>query len=513
MREVIVINPNAKPLHDKIRTAAYCRVSSDSDEQLASFSSQVSEYTNRISKNPDWVMVDIYADEGISGTSAAKRPEFQRLMADCRKKKIDRILTKSISRSARNVKECIAYIRELQSLGVSIEFEKEGIDTAFLSGEMMVAVFGSLAQEESASISANMRLSYKGRMERGEFITCCAPYGYRLNNGKMEIIPEQAEIVRWIFESYINGMSREKIANLLTKRGVKTSANGTIWYGAGIGYILSNEKYVGNSLSQKRFTQNGIWTKRIVNHGEQAQYFCKNSHPAIISEWVFEQAQRLVKRRTNDHGQPHVTYPLSKRIQCPYCGASFRRKSYANGVVRWSCYTHDRNSAKCSNPSIEESIIKDAFCQVFLQLKSQFILQSTAIQLRQLRNIMLAHEPSVTNRNREIASITAQLHMLSRLRSKDLIDDESFLSQANEMNRKLLTLREQRQIAIQEHQKDDVLEKTLEIIDILQDAPESIASLEDGGVFASIVDKVIIDKSKNITFRLINGLELGGVHG
>jgi len=126
---------------------------------------------------------------------------------------------------------------------------------------------------------------------------------------------------------------------------------------------------------------------------------------------------------------------------------------------------------------------------------------------------MLAHEPSVTNRNREIASITAQLHMLSRLRSKDLIDDESFLSQANEMNRKLLTLREQRQIAIQEHQKDDVLEKTLEIIDILQDAPESIASLEDGGVFASIVDKVIIDKSKNITFRLINGLELGGVHG
>lgn len=242
MREVIVISPNAVPLYDKIRTAAYCRVSSDSNEQLASFSAQASEYTTRIRKNPNWVMADIYADEGITGISASKRPEFQRMMADCRKKKIDRILTKSISRFARNVRECIEYVRELQSLGVSVEFEKEGIDTAFLSGEMMIAVFGSLAQEESQSISSNMIQSYDMRMRKGEFVTCKAPFGYSLDRCSLLVDPEEANTVRFIFNSYINGMSTREIAERLNEQ--QMSNRGNIWLSRTISLMLKNEKWL-----------------------------------------------------------------------------------------------------------------------------------------------------------------------------------------------------------------------------------------------------------------------------
>lgn len=513
MREIIVINPNAAPLHDKIRTAAYCRVSSDSDEQLASFSAQVSEYTARIQKNPDWVMADIYADEGISGVSAAKRPEFQRMMADCRRKKIDRILTKSISRFARNVKECIEYIRELQSLGVSIEFEKEGIDTAFLSGEMMIAVFGSLAQEESKSISSNMRLSYKSRMERGEFIGNIAPYGYRWENRSLVIVAEEAEIVRWIFDSYLNGMSRSEIASRLNEMQDEPSKR-PIWYKTTIDYILSNERYIGDALLQKKYTDSLFDGKEQRNHGECAQYYIQASHPPIISRTAFERATAMRIRQTTMQGIKHIKrYPLQRCIQCAECGSSFRRKQRKSGLVSWVCLSHDENKGKCPSPPIDENRISQSFMQVYQILKSQDIIQLMAMQLAQLENAVFTHECSLVDMNKAISDTAGQLHILSRLRARELIDGESYMSQANELNRKLRDLQERRRITIQEQQDDDALERTQEIIDALENAPGNLVSLEDGGVFKTIVDKVVIDKDKNITFRLINGLELGGFHG
>ena len=208
----------AKP--EALRVAAYCRVSSDSSDQLHSYATQIKAYTEQIGAHTDWELVDVYADEGLTGTRMDKREDFQRLLADCRKGKVDRVLCKSISRFARNTKDCLAALRELSALGVTVYFEKENIDTGTLTSELMVSVSGALAQQESISISQNQRMSYKRRMERGEFITCKAPFGYRLVEGKeLEIIPEEAERVRWIFASYLSGKSLEWIAEQMENEG------------------------------------------------------------------------------------------------------------------------------------------------------------------------------------------------------------------------------------------------------------------------------------------------------
>ena len=205
MAEVQVIPPKAaRP--DTLRVAAYCRVSSDSADQLHSYAAQIRAYTQAINAHDGWDLVDIYADEGLTGTRMDKREDFNRLMADCRKGKIDKIVVKSISRFARNTRDCLATLRELSSLGVTVKFEKENIDTGTLTSELMVSVSASLAQEESISISKNQRMSYQRRMERGEFITCSAPFGYQIVDGKnLTIVEDQAEIVKWIFAAYLRG--------------------------------------------------------------------------------------------------------------------------------------------------------------------------------------------------------------------------------------------------------------------------------------------------------------------
>lgn len=203
---VITIEATEKNRDIKLRVAAYVRVSSASDDQLNSFASQTQHYISLISSNENWSLVDIYADEGITGTSVDKREDFKRLMADCRRGLVDRILVKSISRFARNTTECLEAIRELKALGVGVHFEKENIDTATMSGEMMTTLFASFAQAESESISSNMRWSYQKRMQRGEFITCSAPFGYHLRNGMLEIDEAEATVIRLIFDRYLSGI-------------------------------------------------------------------------------------------------------------------------------------------------------------------------------------------------------------------------------------------------------------------------------------------------------------------
>ena len=264
---------------EALRVAAYCRVSSDSSDQLHSYATQIKAYTEQIGAHADWELVDVYADEGLTGTRMDKREDFQRLLADCRKGKVDRVLCKSISRFARNTKDCLAALRELSALGVTVYFEKENIDTGTLTSELMVSVSGALAQQESISISQNQRMSYKRRMERGEFITCKAPFGYRLVEGKeLEIIPEEAERVRWIFASYLSGKSLEWIAEQMEKAGIPTPDNAPYWQKTSILYILTNEKYIGDSLNQKYLSGGFPFLKRR-NHSEADQYYIENTHP------------------------------------------------------------------------------------------------------------------------------------------------------------------------------------------------------------------------------------------
>ena len=230
MSKNVTIIPPSESRPAILRVAAYCRVSSDSSDQLHSYASQIRKYTEEIGQHEGWELVDIYAGEGLTGTRMEQREDFNRMMADCRKGRIDKVLVKSVSRFARNTKDCLAALRELMSLGVTVQFEKENIDTGTLTTELMVSVSGSLAQQESVSISQNIHQSYRRRMERGEFITTKPPYGYRLVNRRdLEIVPEEAEIIRWVFDAYLGGQSAKDIANELIRRGVRDRKGNVHW--------------------------------------------------------------------------------------------------------------------------------------------------------------------------------------------------------------------------------------------------------------------------------------------
>ena len=252
-----------------LRLAPYCRVSSDSEDQRHSFAAQVKYYTEYTAAHPEYELVDIYADEGITGTEMKKRDDFNRLLRDCRKRKIDRVITKTVSRFARNTAELLTVVRALKELGVSVYFEEQGIDTETLDLEMILTFPGMAAQKESETISENMRWSYRKRMETGEFNCCRAAYGYSLIDGELQINEAEAKVVRRIFHLYLQGCGKQAIANQLNTEGVPKRYGQKTWYLSAIDYVLNNERYMGDSLLQKSYTtetlpfrKNGITEKR-----------------------------------------------------------------------------------------------------------------------------------------------------------------------------------------------------------------------------------------------------------
>ena len=296
-QRVIVIEARENAQDIKLRVAAYTRVSSDSDDQIHSFAAQNRYYTNLISGKENWVMVDLYADRGVTGTSVEKRDDFQRLLSDCRKGLIDRVLCKSISRFARNTQECLETIRELKSMGIGVSFEKEHIDTAKISGEMLTAIFASMAQAESESISANTRWGYQVRMQEGTFNTCKYPFGYRLIDGKLEIFEPEAEIVREIFQRYLNGQNSYEIADYINTLGIPTRDGRKSWQFSTIRYILQNERYAGNVRLQKFYTTDTLPYQKRRNQGERTQYWVKDSNPPIITQEMFDAIISEIKAR------------------------------------------------------------------------------------------------------------------------------------------------------------------------------------------------------------------------
>ena len=356
MAQVKIIAPQTREA-EHLRVAAYCRVSSDSKDQLHSYAAQIRSYTEEIAQHDGWELVDVYADEGLTGTRMDRREDFNRMMADCRKGKIDRILVKSVSRFARNTKDCLSTLRELSGMGVSVKFEKENIDTKTLTTELLVSVFSSLAQQESISISANQRISYQHRMERGEFITCKAPYGYRLVDKKnLEIEPNEALIVKYIFSAYLNGCGAEQIAEKLAHGFIGSTETDKVWTASGVRYILRNEKYIGDTLSQKKITKGFPFVKKR-NHGEETQYYVENTHPAIIDRRQFESVQELLQNKSGRAVKRTDWSPLTRRLVCGKCGTLFLRRASCDGHVVWVCRKHDKKAADCPMGRIPETEI------------------------------------------------------------------------------------------------------------------------------------------------------------
>ena len=509
MAEVIVINPTVAIDTKKLKVCAYARVSSDSSDQLNSFISQVNHYTNFIQSNDAWEFVDVYADEGLTGTCIDKREEFQRMIKDCRKGNIDKILTKSISRFSRNTRDCIETIRELKMLGISIEFEKEEIDTETMASEMIVGILGSLAQEESISISNNMRWSYQKRMQSGDFITCCPPYGYKLENNTIVINPDEAEIVKRIFNSYVIGKGKSEIAQELAEENIPKKDGNTKWQYKTIQYIISNEKYIGDSLVQKRCTTDTLPFRKIRNNGQKDKYYVRNTHEPIIDRETFNQAQKLNEFRNAIKTSEPKQYSLTKMIQCGECGCTLKRRARKNDSVYWMCYNHFERKDKCSIRQIDENEIYSAFIRLYNKLKhnSQYILNPLLDQLETMKNKSTMRNVKIGEINKQIAELTEQNLILTRLRSKGYMDSAIFMEQANEINNNINALRKVRRTLLDNDENDNEIVTTKKLISIIDDSADILTEFNEL-IFKSIVQNIIIKEQDHLTFRLINGLEL-----
>ena len=360
------------------RVAAYCRVSTDREEQEHSFETQKAMYTEMIMMKPTWQMAGIYADEGITGTVAKKRPGFMKMIEDCRKGKIDMIVTKSVSRFSRNNLDCLMYVRELKQLGIPIIFEKEGINTIQVSSELLLTLFGALSQAESESISMNVKLGIRQSLKNGNVRFSYKTFlGYRKGtDGQPEIVPEQADIVRRIYNDFLAGATYLEIAKRLTEEHVPTMGGGNRWFSERIKSILKNEKYKGDALLQKTYITDPISKRVKKNNGELPMYYVENSHPAIIERRIFDRVQEEIARRAGkkkvkqtgtktELGRYSGKYALTELLYCGECGTPYRRCTWSRDgkkKIVWRCVSRlDYGKKYCKNsPSVEESRLHNA---------------------------------------------------------------------------------------------------------------------------------------------------------
>ena len=354
------------PEEKKIRVAAYCRVSTDADEQLNSFENQVEYYTRYITENPKYEMAGIYADEGISCTNTRKRKQFNAMIADCDAGKIDLVIVKSISRFARNTQDCLSYSRRLKNLGIGIIFEKEHINTLDASGELLFTILSSLAQDESRNISENCKWGIRSNFQKGiPHLNTFKFMGFdKDEEGRLVINEEQAKLVRRIFKEFIEGYNPEDIARRLNAEGMPGVSGEPKWIRATIVGMLTQEKYMGDSILQKWYTSDFLTHRLRKNTGQVDQYYVKDSHPAIIDRDTWDAVQEELERRDiycKDHGLKTYGYrsdinPFCAKVVCAKCGATFGRKSWAKrGIAYWTC-----KSESCPG-NVKEELLNNAF--------------------------------------------------------------------------------------------------------------------------------------------------------
>lgn len=357
----------------KLRVAAYARVSTDHEEQESSYEAQVEHFTKYIEGHEDWEMAGIFADPGISGKNI-KRPEFQRMIAECENGNIDKIITKSVSRFARNTLDCVQSVRKLKEQGIGVYFEKENLDTMQESSEFVLTIMASLAEEESRSISNNIRWSIKKKFENGQVVMSTASFlGYTMDkDGKLQILPEQAVTVKRIYGEFLDGYSLSEIANGLMRDGVLSPTGKTTWHPTKIKSILQNEKYKGDCHLQKTYLPDFLSPRRIKNEGQADSYYVEDSHAGIISKEMFEMVQQEFKNRNElrsscqtGRGKYSGKYPFSGMITCGECGETYRRHQQYNKYKTyyiWVCKRHENTGKQnCSAKPLKEDSIEKAF--------------------------------------------------------------------------------------------------------------------------------------------------------
>lgn len=448
----------------QLRVAAYCRVSTDDEEQLTSYEAQKNYYTDKIMTNKEWTMAGIFADEGITGTSARKRPEFLRMIRQCKQGKIDIVLTKSISRFARNTVDCLNYVRALKELGIAVIFEKENMNTLEIDSEILITMLGAFAQSESESISANVRWGIRQAMKEGKAtIQYKYLYGYRKgDDGKPEIIPEQAEVVRKIYDLFLSGTPVRGIQEYLNANSVPNINGEPKWARSAIDSILTNEKYCGDVLLQKTYIDDCINKKVKKNTGQLPMYLVQNHHEGIISRETFDAAQAELSRRNagrspskknapTGRSRYSSKYALSDRLYCGECGTRYQRCTWRNrdGSKRivWRCVSRvDYGSKYChDSPTLDEEPLHRAILAAInstIKDKDNIVYNLKAAMEKELA--------PVAGQQLSLSEIDNQLEQLNREFSKVLAeasesgDQAAYSDRFREIMQKQTALKSQR---------------------------------------------------------------------
>ena len=446
MPEVRLITPITRQSTKKMQVAAYCRVSSNSADQLNSYAAQIRAYKKCIGARDDWELVDIFADEGLTGMKSETRDEFQRMIRMCELKQIDLIITKSISRFARNTKDALAYVRKLKLLGVGVQFEKEGISTLSMGDEMLLNTFSALAQEESQSISMNQRLSIVKRMELGEYVDSNAPYGYRLVDKMLTVYEPEAGIVRNIFNQH-------------------------------------------------------------PNRGQEDHFYAKGTHPGIVEKDVFDAAQTLIEKRKDVFAKATTQniYPLTSRIQCSECGSFYRRR-IVSGTVKWVCSLHKDDSMACDSNYYSEERIYDGFISMVnkLRFSEDNILGQVISRLEMTLAAMKRNNLAARDLSKSIAELNAKLLMLEQLRSKGYLAPEVYQAQANEIGAELAKLKDVRQEKF--NSKAAIMLEEVKKLKMLIFELEEPLEAFDEKLFLEIVKSIQINKEDEMSVELLGGL-------
>ena len=367
----VLYRPNMTAVTAKEKVTYYARVSTENDEQEDSYERQREHFEEKIMANPKWEYVPGYADWGVTGTKAEARKNFMRMIEDCRAGKINRILVKSISRFARNTVDTLMYIRELREMGISVFFETQNIDTMSASGDVLITILAAMAEQESRTMSTNIKWAYQKRFKDGQVLINPATLGYKKDGDEYEIVEEEAEIIRMVFRNYLAGDSVRQIADALNAEGHMTR-KGNGFKPNSILNILANEKYTGNAILGKTFKPDVLSKHRVKNEGQAPSYYVENSHPAIISQELFDMVQAEKERRKNlrstaktGRGKYSRKYVLSGLLVCTNCGAKFRRngRTVASGefIPTWVCITHQKDHQACRMRPLKEKDIYAAY--------------------------------------------------------------------------------------------------------------------------------------------------------
>lgn len=518
---------NQQVIPRQLRVAAYCRVSTDDEEQLTSYEAQQTYYTDKIMTNRDWTMAGIFADEGITGTSARKRPEFLRMIRQCRQKKIDIILTKSISRFARNTVDCLNYIRALRELGIAVIFEKENINTLEADSEILITMLGAFAQAESESISANVRWGKRQAMREGKaIIQYDRLYAYQKGeDGKPQIIPDQAEVVQSIYKQYLAGASLRMIKDRLEAEQIPNAAGNAWWTITAVRSILSNEKYCGDVLLQKSFVSDCINRKVIRNTGQLPMYLVQNHHEGIVDRKTFHAVQAEMARRnagkspSKKNASTGMTsyaskYALSERLVCGECGTLYRRCTWTcKGQKRivWRCVSRlDYGKKYCHHsPTLDEAPLQRA---ILAAINSAMSNKDHLI--RQLQSAMELELAPMPGDHMSLADIEQRLQELGEqvreivakaAATKEVQVHAPLLKEiADEMD----ALKKKRALIESQRQTHEHAFRRIEIATDAMEQTSTNISEWDEALIRQLVDTVKVHSAEKITVYLRGGIEI-----